>query len=74
MTKYAFIIEGSWCGNTHIHGLYDDKLQAIITARDWLFDQLETYGNDRYKDCLVEFAESDFNCVENMFVIDEIVI
>ena len=75
MTKYALIIEGSWCGNTHIHGLYDDKLQAIMAAKDWLSDQLlETYDRDRYKDCLAEFAESDFDCVENMFVIDEIVI
>jgi hypothetical protein len=75
MRKYVLIIEGDWCGITHIHSFYDCFKDAVIGARDWLAEQLYTDNDDsRYNKALIDFIENDLKCVENMFVIDEVII
>lgn len=71
MKKYALIIEGCWCGRTHIHNFYDTMYEAIIGARDFIS---EHFGDDINKDneALHDFAENDFQYLDDIFVIDEI--
>ena len=70
MTKYALIIEGCWCGCTHIEGVYNSFFNAIIAARDWLAVQLDD-ESDQYHQAILEFVNNDYLYVEDMFVIDE---
>lgn len=63
------IIEGCWCGYTHIEGIYENLFEAIIAARDWLAEQLD--DETEYQKAIIEFVENDFLYVESMFVIDE---
>ena len=70
MTKYVMIIEGCWCGYTHIEGIYKNFFDAIIAARDWLAEQLNDESPE-YQKAIIEFVENDFLYVEGMFVIDE---
>ena len=71
-TKYAFIIEGSWCGKTHIHGIYDNFFDVMIAVRDFI----EDYCDDEKQQAklLIEFADNDFSFIDGMLTIDEIVV
>lgn len=72
MTKYALIIEGSWCGTTHIQGFYDTFPQVLIAVRDFVED---SYKNEvEQAKLLMEFADNDFGFIEEMLTIDEVII
>lgn len=71
-TKYVVIIEGSWCGKTHIHGIYENFYDVMIAVRDFI----EYYCEDEGKQAqlLIELADNDFSFIDGMLVIDEIVV
>jgi len=71
MTKYALIIEGSWCGRTHIHGIYENFYDVMIAV--WDFIQDNSTDEEQTK-LLTEFADNDFSFIDGMLVIDEIVV
>ena len=71
MTKYALIIEGCWCGTTHIHKLCNTMYEAILEAKDFIDEQLD-YDDEKVKDAICKFAENDFQCLEDMLTIDEV--
>jgi hypothetical protein len=71
MKKYVLIIEGCWCGRTHIHKFYDTLLEAILGARDFIEEHFG--GNaEKRNEALYDFAENDFQYLDDVFVIDEI--
>lgn len=72
MTKYALIIEGSWCGRTHVQSFYDTLLEAIVAVRDFIEDHYE--NEEQQAKLLLEFADNDFLFIDGMIVIDEVVI
>lgn len=71
MKKYALIIEGCWCGKTHIDHIYDNWLDVILGARDFIDEQFGSNAEKR-NEALYDFAENDFQYLDNVFVIDEI--
>ena len=71
MTKYALIIDGCWCGKTHIHKFYDTLYEAILGARDFIDEQLG-YDIERVQGALCQFADNDFLYLEDMLIIDEV--
>ena len=71
MTKFAIIIEGSWCGVTHIHSFHDSLYKAIIAVRDWI-DEQTSYDENKTATLLKNFADNDFTLIEDVLVIDEI--
>ena len=71
MKKYALIIEGYYCGRTHIHNFYDTMHEAILAARDFINREFG-YDTDKGNEALCDFAENDFEYLDDVFVIDEI--
>ena len=71
MTKYALIVEGCWCGATHIHKLCNTMYEAILEAKDFIDEQLG-YDDEKVKDAIYKFAENDFQFFDDMFTIDEV--
>ena len=71
MKKYALIIEGYYCGKTHIHNFYDTMYEAILGARDFI-DKEWGFDSNKGKEALNDFAENDFEYLDDVFIIDEI--
>ena len=71
MTKYTLIIEGSWCGRTHIHGIFDNFYDVMIAVWDFIQDNSTDEEQTRL---LTEFANNDFSFIDGILVIDEIVV
>lgn len=71
-TYYAFILEGSWCGRTHIQGFYSTLLETIVAVRDFIEDHYE--NEEQQAKLLLEFADNDFLFIDGMLTIDEVVI
>ena len=73
MTEYyALIIEGSWCGRTHVQGFYSTLLEAIFAVRDFIEDNFE--NEEQQAKLLLEFADNDFLFIDGILTIDEVVI
>jgi hypothetical protein len=70
MKKYALIIEGCWCGTTHIQGLYDTFSQVLIAVRDFIEDSFDK-EEDQAR-LLLEFADNDFSFIEGFLTVDGI--
>lgn len=69
-TKYALIIEGSWCGKTHIQGLYNTHFQVISAVWDFVKD---CHDNEKVQvRLLTEFIDNDFTFIDGLLTIDEI--
>ena len=71
MTKYALIIEGCWCGRTYIYKFYDTLFEVILGARDFIDEQFGS-NTEKRNAALYDFAENDFQYLDDVFVIDEI--
>lgn len=71
MKKYALIIEGSWCGRTYIHKFYNTMYEAIIGARDFI-DKNYGFDANRENEAFHDFAENDFEYLDDVFTIDEV--
>lgn len=71
MTKYALIIEGSWCGRTHIHGIFENFYDVMIAVWDFIQDNSTDEEQTRL---LTEFADNNFSFIDGLLVIDEIVV
>jgi len=69
-TKYALIIEGSWCGKTHIHGVYEDFYDVMIAVRDFIEDYYE--DEEKWDRLLMEFADNDFSFIDGLLSVDKI--